>query len=146
MIEVRFTNLKKRTNVLLSLFIELIKIIHEDFKWFNSTIISFLRYFRVFILFLEINNILLIDFAIEGIYNIFHNLNLIRGYNKVVPQTIHQFNQLISPALPGYQEQVLKFLQIIKNKILKLFQIIKNKILKLLQIIKKQFLQIMIYY
>ena len=105
MIEVRFTNLKKRTNVLLVLFIELNKIIHEDFKCFNSTIISILRYFLVFILFLEINNILLIDFAIEGIYNIFHNLNLIRGYNKVVPQTIHQSNQLISPALPGYQEQ-----------------------------------------
>jgi hypothetical protein len=54
MLEGRLRILKKKMKVLLALFIELIKIINEDFNLFESRIISILRYIHVFILFLEI--------------------------------------------------------------------------------------------
>ena len=55
--EVRLSNL----NFILALFIELIKIIHEDFKLFDSSIISILRYFlEIF----DISLIELIDFSL----------------------------------------------------------------------------------
>ena len=60
MLEARFRNLKKRQKLLLALFIELIQLIQEDFKLFNTATITILRYIRIFILFLEIADIPLI--------------------------------------------------------------------------------------
>ena len=93
-------------NVLLALFIELIKIINEDFNLFESRIISILRYIRVFILFLEIFDTPVIEFiffVLEGIYNICIHL-----YNVSVAQVNHQANQIVPPALPGPQEVALE--------------------------------------
>ena len=50
----RLRNLKKKVNVLLALFIELIKTINEDLHFFNPLLISILKYIRVLVLFLEI--------------------------------------------------------------------------------------------
>ena len=93
-------------NVLLALFIELIKIINEDFNLFESRIISILRYIRVFILFLEIFDTPVIEFiffVLEGIYNICIHL-----YNVSVAQVNHQTNQIVPPALPGPQKVALE--------------------------------------
>ena len=78
----------------MALFIELIKIINEDFKLFNSALISILKYIRVLVLFLEICDVSILELIF-----------LVQDYFEEAPQ-IYQDPAEIDPLVVPPQAPV----------------------------------------
>ena len=86
----------------MALFIELIKIIDEDFKLFNSALISILKYIRVLVLFLEICDVSILELIF-----------LVQDYFEEGPQIYQDPAEIdplvVPPQLPVDQPQLPVF-------------------------------------
>ena len=104
----RLRNLKKKVNVLLALLIELIKTINEDLHFFNPLLISILKYLRIFLLFLEILDVSILE-IISFAQVLFQEIPLIaQDHTEIVPLTQNpvENEQVVQTEVVGYQTQV----------------------------------------
>ena len=104
----RLRNLKKKVNVLLALLIELIKTINEDLHFFNPLLISILKYLRIFLLFLEILDVSILE-IISFAQVLFQEIPLIaQDHTEIVPlnQNPVENEQVVQTEVVGDQTQV----------------------------------------
>ena len=104
----RLRNLKKKVNVLLALLIELIKTINEDLHFFNPLLISILKYLRIFLLFLEILDVSILE-IISFAQVLFQEIPLIaQDHTEIVPLTQNPVKnkQVVKTEVVGDQTQV----------------------------------------
>ena len=104
----RLRNLKKKVNVLLALLIELIKTINEDLHFFNPLLISILKYLRIFLLFLEILDVSILE-IISFAQVLFQEIPLIaQDHTEIVPlaQNPLENEQVVQTEVVGDQTQV----------------------------------------
>ena len=95
-------------NVLLALLIELIKTINEDLHFFNPLLISILKYLRIFLLFLEILDVSILE-IISFAQVLFQEIPLIaQDHTEIVPlnQNPVENEQVVQTEVVGDQTQV----------------------------------------